>query len=108
MWQHFINDLNQIYAEAEELSTLAYIENILSLVTCHLSRLCFKSLWTRKLEEAQSLLDEANHHNFARNGIYVNNPLEKGFRVVSEIVFLPYRTRRREKKQGRNDGGGQS
>jgi hypothetical protein len=76
-----MNDLNQIYAEADKLSARAYIENFLALSTCHLSRLCFKTLWKQKLEEAEALIDEANQ-TFVKNGIYVTNPLEKGFRVV--------------------------
>ncbi|KAL3095391.1 hypothetical protein niasHS_007490 [Heterodera schachtii] len=87
IWLNFVTDLNQIYAEAEKLTAIAYLENILGLVTCHLSMLCFKSLWKRKLEEAQALLYETNQQNFVRNGVYVCNPLEKGFRVI-EVVLL--------------------
>jgi hypothetical protein len=74
--------LNQIYSDAEKLSSRAYLENIIALLTCHLSRLCFKSYWTKKLEEAESLIDEANQQHFVKDGVYVGNPLDKGFRVV--------------------------
>uniref|UniRef100_A0A914H0R8 Golgin subfamily A member 7/ERF4 domain-containing protein n=1 Tax=Globodera rostochiensis TaxID=31243 RepID=A0A914H0R8_GLORO len=84
VWIDFITELNQIYAEAENLTTIAYLENILGLMTCHLSRLCFKSLWSRKLEEAQTLLYEANRQSFVAKGVCVCNPLEKGFRVIEK------------------------
>ncbi|KAF7639654.1 Erf4 domain-containing protein [Meloidogyne graminicola] len=87
LWTDFVNNLNQIYFDAEKLSSRAYLENIISLLTCHLSRLCFKSYWTKKLEEAEFLIDEINQQHFVKEGIYVGNPLDKGFRVI-EVVLL--------------------
>jgi hypothetical protein len=89
IWFDFVNDLNQIYAEADKLTPRAYFENILGLLTCHLSRLCLKSQWTIKLEEVKALIDDANQQHFVKNGLYVCNPVEKGFRVVSLLkIFL--------------------
>ena len=87
IWFDFVNDLNQIYAEADKLTPRAYFENILGLLTCHLSRLCLKSQWTIKLEEVKALIDDANQQHFVKNGLYVCNPVEKGFRVI-EVVLL--------------------
>uniref|UniRef100_A0A914H1D7 Ras modification protein ERF4 n=1 Tax=Globodera rostochiensis TaxID=31243 RepID=A0A914H1D7_GLORO len=101
VWTDFITELNQIYAEAKNLTTIVYLENILGLITCHLSRLCFRSLWSRKLEEAQTLLCEANRQSFVAKGVCVCNPLDKGFRVI-EVVLLDEPISTQDEKQEKN------
>jgi len=44
------------------------------------------------LEEAESLIDEANQQHFVNDGVYVGNPLDKGFRVVYLFFKIFHRT----------------
>uniref|UniRef100_A0A915DFF8 Ras modification protein ERF4 n=1 Tax=Ditylenchus dipsaci TaxID=166011 RepID=A0A915DFF8_9BILA len=87
IWVDFIKQLNGIYAEAEECSTASAAESLLGFLTCYLSRLCVKPIWTNKLEEAVDLINETNDLRFIKCGVYVCNPIDKGLRVI-EVVLL--------------------
>lgn len=76
-----MRELNENYHEAETVTKSSVFENILGFASCYLTRLCLRSVWDKKLRHVEELLQEANAE-FAPRGVYVLNPIEKGFRTV--------------------------
>jgi hypothetical protein len=85
-WMQFIRELNAHLYEAESVSKSSVAENLFGFLTCYTSRLCLRSTWDRKLADIADLLQEANA-DFVHQGVFVQHPIEKGFRTV-EIALL--------------------
>lgn len=52
-----------------------------------MSRMCIKTIWENRLNEAADYLRKFNEENFIEMGIYVCDPLLNGFRHVSYFLF---------------------
>uniref|UniRef100_A0A1I7X8M2 Ras modification protein ERF4 n=1 Tax=Heterorhabditis bacteriophora TaxID=37862 RepID=A0A1I7X8M2_HETBA len=81
-WNKFITDLNHQYECAEKVTVISIFETLLGCSTCYLSRLCTRPTFYKKLDEISDYLDQVNKEIMIPRGLYVQNPVEKGFRVL--------------------------
>ncbi|ESN92968.1 hypothetical protein HELRODRAFT_108199 [Helobdella robusta] len=82
-----INELNNMYAEAEALSAKTYCENCLACLTAYLVFLCMDTHYEKVLKKINRYIQEQNNSVYIPRGLLLVDPIERGLRVL-EICLL--------------------
>lgn len=86
-FEHLINTLNTIYAEAEKISGKTYCEGFLACLTAYLIYVCMETHYEKCLKRIARFIQEQNETVWLPRGLLVIDPVERGLRVV-EIAIL--------------------
>jgi len=86
-WYYAIDTINKLFEVAESVNSGSVSETLVGFFTCYLVRLCTKTRYEKKLVEVRKFIDEQNRKVFIPTGLYITDPIERGFRVL-EISIL--------------------
>ena len=88
-----------MYEDADKVSGRTVCESVLGLLTCYISRyifpkfsssgvfrICITPLGYQKMDKIDDFICEKNEKVMVPKGLYVMNPIEKGFRAVSFLL----------------------
>lgn len=82
-----INAINEIYAEAESLSSRTYCESCFACMTAYIAYLCMDTYYEKCLKRVARYIEEQNKTVFIPQGLMVIDPAERGLRVL-EICII--------------------
>jgi len=82
-----IGQLNEMYAEAEALSSRTYCESCCACLTGYVLYLCMETYYEKMLKKIARFVHEQNENIYLNRGIQIIDPTERGLRVI-EICLL--------------------
>ncbi|VDN55732.1 unnamed protein product [Dracunculus medinensis] len=93
-WKNTITTINTYYSRAEEVCCASVLETFVGCFSCYLSRLFMSVGFTQyenQLKEISRFLSEENLKIYLPAGVYLTDPIERGFRVfeISLITTSP-------------------
>ncbi|KAJ1525330.1 hypothetical protein ONE63_010151 [Megalurothrips usitatus] len=86
-FEYTINNLNNIFMEAEEASCSTYCEGCLACLTAYLMYICVQTHFEKCLRKVAKFVVEQNERVYQPRGLLLTNPVDRGLRVI-EITVL--------------------
>lgn len=87
VFEQTINSINDMYADAEQMSCGRYCEGCLGCITAYLVFLCLETHYEQMMKKITKYIAEQNERVWVPRGLYLTNPVERGLRVI-EISIL--------------------
>ncbi|XP_057593020.1 golgin subfamily A member 7B isoform X1 [Hippopotamus amphibius kiboko] len=88
LFEETVKTLNSFYAEAEKIGGSSYLEGCLACATAYFIFLCMETHYEKVLKKISRYIQEQNEKVFAPRGLLLTDPVERGMRVVSFLMFL--------------------
>lgn len=81
-FDYFINTLNEIYFNAEKMSSAAFCESCLACLSAYLLYLCMDTQYSKSMRKIAAFIEEQNNTIFKPRGLLVIDPIDRGLRVI--------------------------
>ncbi|XP_021163245.2 golgin subfamily A member 7 isoform X1 [Fundulus heteroclitus] len=88
-----VKTLNSYYVEAEKVGGQSYLEGCLACATAYIVFFCMETRYEKVLKKISGYIQEQNEKIYAPRGLLLTDPIERGMRVVSLTLQLPYSLR---------------
>lgn len=88
--EHFkatIDELNRLYAEAEDSTARLLCEGCFACLTAYLVYLCMDTQYTKVVKKVAKFLDEENKSVYAPRGLLMKDPVESGLRSIEIVIY---------------------
>lgn len=82
-FEQVISRINDIYAKAEQLTPMTYLENCLACLTAYLILACMPTQYEKQVRRASEYIINENERLFIPRGLLMIDPMERGLRCVS-------------------------
>jgi len=86
-FEHTVNTLNDLFAEAEQASCSTYCEGCLACITAYLIYICKETHYDKCLKKVSKFIADQNERVYFPKGLMVTDPSLRGLRVL-EISCL--------------------
>jgi len=86
-FEYTLVQLNNMYAEAENLSSRTYCESCMACLTAYLSYLCVETYFDKTMKKIARFIQEQNDTIYIPRGLMLVDPIERGLRIL-EICIL--------------------
>ncbi|CAH1782474.1 unnamed protein product [Owenia fusiformis] len=82
-----MNRLNELYTEAESLSSKSYCESCFACLSAYLVYMCMDTHYEKVLKKIGRFLQDQNDNVYLPRGLMLIDPIERGLRCL-EICIL--------------------
>ncbi|XP_070539887.1 golgin subfamily A member 7-like [Ptychodera flava] len=86
-FQYTINEINEIFSEAEAVGSRAYCEGCLACLTAYTIFICMDTHYQKCLKRIALFAQDQNENIYLPRGLMITDPMERGLRVI-EICVL--------------------
>jgi len=86
-FEEVITRINDIYADAEKLGAITYLENCLACMTGYLLLICMPTNYEKNVKKASEYIISENDRLFIPRGLLMIDPMERGLRCI-EICMI--------------------
>ncbi|RWS31488.1 golgin subfamily A member 7-like protein [Leptotrombidium deliense] len=93
-FEHLITTLNNIYSNAENMSTTTFCESCFACISAYLLYACIETYYQKCMRKVAAFIDEQNETVWIPRGLYVTDPITRGLRVI-EITIADKDAQRR-------------
>lgn len=86
-YENTLNNLNQLYAEAERIECKTLCEGCFSCMTAYLIFFCMDSHYDKTLKKVARYIAEQNEQVYLPRGLMLTDPIERGLRCIEIAIF---------------------
>jgi len=86
-FEQFITHLNEIYEDAEKMTSRTCCESCLACLTAYFIYICIETYYDKCMKRAGAYIEEQNDTIFKSRGVLVTDPMERGLRVIEITLF---------------------
>jgi len=86
-YENTLNNLNQLYAEAEKIECKTLCEGCFSCLTAYLIFFCMDSHYDKTLKKVARYIAEQNEQVYLPRGLMLTDPIERGLRCIEIAIF---------------------
>ncbi|KAM4582961.1 golgin subfamily A member 7-like [Fundulus diaphanus] len=86
-FEETMQGLNNLYAEAEKLGGMSYLESCLACLTAYTIYFCMETHYEKVLKKIATYIMDQNEKIYAPRGLLLTDPIERGLRVVEITIF---------------------
>ncbi|RUS82784.1 hypothetical protein EGW08_009448 [Elysia chlorotica] len=81
-YERTINNINEMFAEAEALSTRTCCESCFACLTAYIALMCIDTYYEKTLKKVRKYLEEQNQTIYMSRGVMLIDPAERGLRIL--------------------------